>query len=310
MKDDLENEQEPNDSSQLAVIESLSEPAIRRRILADAVQHPATVLSGAAFTATGVYLLVLAPVFGGARPAMVLLGVFGVAVAASFVWRYVFRYSEEYAEKARELMKVLEKDRARSEEARAKRLRQVLQEGFFDIGAGEGVKALGRLVNEYERLQPVLLRQADSDPLSMSRVPVLTGATYRRGLSALSDALELLEAGLTPGREVLLAEIAEMEENVEASRRNGGGADRLRLTEDRLASHRERLEMLDQLQLRADQLLFQASRCEALLHRARIELTAFRTGSSESSVDSVVRALEGTIVQVKEVQAELRRLGY
>jgi hypothetical protein len=40
MKDNLENEQ-LNEGSQPAVIESLSEPAIRRRIFTDAVQHPA-----------------------------------------------------------------------------------------------------------------------------------------------------------------------------------------------------------------------------------------------------------------------------
>jgi hypothetical protein len=48
MKDNLENEQ-LNEGSQPAVSESLSDPAIRRRIFTDAVQHPATLRSGAAY---------------------------------------------------------------------------------------------------------------------------------------------------------------------------------------------------------------------------------------------------------------------
>ncbi len=87
-------------------------------------------------------------------------------------------------------------------------------------------------------------------------------------------------------------------------------AERLRIKEDTLASHRQRLGILEQLQLSVDQLLFQAGRCEASLHRTRIELAAIRIGSSETSVDSVTEALRRTIQQAKEVQDELRRLGY
>ena len=85
---------------------------------------------------------------------------------------------------------------------------------------------------------------------------------------------------------------------------------RLRLKEDTLASHSQRLAMLEKLQLRVEQLLYQASRCEASLHGTRVELAAIRTGSSEATVDSVTEALRRTIHQVKEVQEELRRLGY
>ena len=41
-----------------------------------------------------------------------------------------------------------------------------------------------------------------------------------------------------------------------------------------------------------------------------MEITAIRAGYSERGVDSVVQALHRNIDQVKEVQDELRRLGY
>ena len=114
----------------------------------------------------------------------------------------------------------------------------------------------------------------------------------------------------TPGRERLERELANMEGDIETLKLDESQAERLRLKEDTLASHRQRLDMLDQLQLRLERFLYQAGRCEASLHRTRIELAAIRTGSSEATIDSVTEALRRTIHQVKEVQDELRRLGY
>ena len=144
----------------------------------------------------------------------------------------------------------------------------------------------------------------------MSHLPALVEETYRRGLSVLEDALELMRAASTPGGERLEGEIAALEREIEKAKADEGQAERLKIKEATLASHRERLDMLDRLQLRVDQLLYQAHRCEASLHHTRVELAAIRTGGSEASVDSVVEALRGTIHQAKEVQEELRRLGY
>ena len=291
-------------------MENLSEPAIRRQLLLDAVQHPATLLPLATLIASTLYLALVSPVLGGGLLAMVLLVVSGVGAAAGFVWRYVLRYTEEYGKRAGELMDLLEAERARLAQAEVRQLRKALQAGFSSIGSPEGLKALTELVGEYEELQPGLGRQRNTDPFSISIVPSLAEETYRQGLSVLSDALELRRASHTPGRERLEREFAELEQEVEALKGNESQAERLRLREDTLASHRQRLGMVGQLQLRADQLLFQAGRCEASLHRTRIELAAIRTGSSETSVDSVTETLRWTIDHAKEVQDELRRLGY
>ena len=52
--------------AQPTVAGSLSEPAIRRQLLSDAVQHPATLLPLAVSTASAIYLVVLSPVLGRA----------------------------------------------------------------------------------------------------------------------------------------------------------------------------------------------------------------------------------------------------
>ena len=154
------------------------------------------------------------------------------------------------------------------------------------------------------------MQQRDTDPLSMSQVPGFADEAYRRGLSVLLDALELMNTARTPGRERLEREVAELEKEIEVSKVDEDQAERLRIRSDTRTSHRRRLDMLDQLELRVEQLLYQAHRCEATLHRTRIELAEIRTGSSEANVDSVIGALQGTVDQAKEVQKELRRLGY
>ncbi len=68
--------------------------------------------------------------------------------------------------------------------------------------------------------------------------------------------------------------------------------------------------MINQQQYQADELLFQCSRCEASLSRTRIELASLQAGSSETSVSAVTESLQRTIDQAKEVQAELKKLGY
>ena len=310
MKGNSEPEEKLGRNPRLMDMESLSEPAIKRQLLSDAVQHPATLLPLAGFVMSVLYLMLVSPILGGGLPAMVLLAISGVLATAGFVWRYVLRYTEEYGKRARELMDLLDEERARLEKAEVGQLRDALQRGFSNVGSAEGLKALTQLVDEYEELQPALGHKRVTDLPSTSLVPSLAGETYRQGLNVLSDALELMRAARTPDRERLEREITGLEREVEALEADESQAERLRIKEDTLASHRQRLGILEQLQLSVDQLLFQAGRCEASLHRTRIELAAIRIGSSETSVDSVTEALRRTIQQAKEVQDELRRLGY
>ena len=59
-----------------------------------------------------------------------------------------------------------------------------------------------------------------------------------------------------------------------------------------------------------DQLLHQCESCEASLHRTRIEIAALKADTAESSVRALTDTLRMTINQAKEVQEELKRLGY
>ncbi len=116
-------------------------------------------------------------------------------------------------------------------------------------------------------MQPVLRRHADTDPLLLADVPALARETYRRGLEVLVDALDLVRASSAPGRDELEQGIDHVEQEMAAGKADETESAWVLLNEDRLTSYRERLALLDHLDLQTGQLLHQAARCETSLHR-------------------------------------------
>ena len=189
-------------------------------------------------------------------------------------------------------------------------LRDALRSGFSSINSDVGLKALQDLVNESEQLQPVLGRRKETDPLSVAQIPALAEETYRQGLSVLEDSLELARAIHLPDRARLEAEVVQLEEEIECLGGDESQAARIKMRKETVASNKELLDMILQQQLRVDELLHQSERCQASLHRTRIELAALRAGSSEGSVSAVTETLRKTISQAREVQEEMKKLGF
>ena len=189
-------------------------------------------------------------------------------------------------------------------------LRKSLHGGFSGAGSDVGLKALSDLALEYEQLRPVLKRRKETDPLSVAQVPALVEETFRQGLSVLEDALELTQAVRSPDLKKLEGDAARLEMEIESLRGDERQAVRLRIREETLESHKELLEMIRQQLLRVAELLHQSDRCQASLRRTRIELAALRADGSRRSVSAVTEALKKTIDQAREVQDEMKRLGF
>ena len=306
MKDKYKREKDLGQSRRQIAAEYLSASAIGRKTASEALQHPATLLPLAVSIISVVYLLLLSPIFGSALGAIILASISGTAAAVS----YYSRYTKEYPRLLREQMDRLEQERAQLEEAELKELCETLQTGFFRVASAKGLKALAELVSEFEQLRLTLGQQKAKDLLSVSLIHTLAGETYRQGLGALADALALAAVINAPGREKLEKDIAELEKEVKDLEGDDCQIERLRLKKEALHSHLERLDMLNGLELYIDQLLYEAKRCESALYGARMELAAVRADISKTNVDSVIEALQGTIHHVKEVQDELKRLGY
>lgn len=189
-------------------------------------------------------------------------------------------------------------------------LRGSLETGFTETESKTGLKSLRELSHEYDELLPGLTNHQETDPFAVAQIPALAERTYRQGLSVLNDALELHRAISTSSPGKLEAEIAELEEEIKSFRGSGGHSERISLKKATIASHRKRLELVSDQQLHLDRLFFQSEQCEASLHETRIQLAVIHAGRSKTSVESVTGTLQRTIDQAKEVQEELKRLGF
>jgi len=274
------------------------------------MQHPATILPFALFALSLISLLLFSPGSGVSLGLIIVLSCSAVVAVGSFLWRYSIRYDEAYGRRVQEAMVTHEEEQRGLEQAELEQLLVDLDTGFSSVKSAEGLKATRELIYEYEQLQPVLDREKETDPLSVAHIPGLAEGTYRQGLSVLADVLELQRVTHSPDRERLETKTAELEEEIESSRGDETQAEQLGIKEATIASHKERLDMMKELDLRAEKLLYQCERCEASLHRTRIELASLRAEGSETSVSAVTETLEKTINQAREVQEELRRLGY
>ena len=185
-----------------------------------------------------------------------------------------------------------------------------LQYGFSRNQSTQGLKALQQLSYEYTGLQLVLESQKETDTLSVAHIPPLAEETYRQGLGVLNNALGLLQSVHSSDRGRLEAEVAELEGEIEALRGDYSQEARVRMKEETLASHRERLDMVNQQHSHVEELLHQCGRCEASLSRTRIQLAELKAESSEVSISAVTETLRKTINQAMEVQEEMKRLGY
>jgi hypothetical protein len=274
------------------------------------VQHPTTILPFALCALSLVYLVLYAPVLGGVAWAVALLICSGLVAVGSFFWRYSVCYRREYDKRVQEAMARQDREQREREQVELKELREVLRSGFLSVDSIAGLKAVNGLAHEYEQLQPVLERRQETDPLSLAYIGTLAAQTYRQGLNALAGALELARAVHSSNEESLQSEIAKLEREVQSLNRDETQTARIEMKTETVASHKERLHMIEQQRLRRDKLLHQSERCEASLAQARLELTALKAGSSEMTVSALTETLKSTINQAKEVQEELRQLGF
>ena len=293
---------DPRDSA----IESLSEEAIKKDIRRAALRHPATLVS--IILSILFFIIMLASAFQ--LWAVILLIISAFASVGSFFWRYSLRYDREYERRTRELLERQDQEAGQRGQTELERLKDDIQTGFSRVNSADGLKALQELVHEYEELQPVLDRGRETDPLAVAHIPALAEETYRQGLSVLAGCLDLMREIRSPNNQKLEAEAADLESQIGAMEKDDTQTERLSILKATVASHRERLSLIQQQSLRVDGLLHQSDSCEASLHRTRIELAALKADNVDTRVSAVTHALQSTINQAKEVQEELKKLGF
>jgi hypothetical protein len=288
----------------------LSRGEIRRRFLLDVMQEN-TVLLPFAICALGlIYSLLYAPLLGRSNMILTVTVAAGLFGLASLLWRSVVRYQQGYTRKMRQLTALYEAEQTLSIETRLQATYATLEQGFSEIKAQAGLQILYGLEHEYRQLQPVLQSGAEADLLSVSNLAVLVRETYLQGLNVLEHALELERAAGSTDPNQLQAEIDGLQRKAAAARQNPARRESLQLIQEKIDFNQERLDTLANLHLRVEELLHQAERCKASLSKTHIDLADLKAGASGASVDSVIITLQKTIERAKEVQAELKKMGY
>lgn len=293
---------------------ALADRQIRRAVLSEALQHPATEIPLAFTCVVGIFLLLIEPVLGlGAMASYVALGLgslSGLTAAGSFIWRYVLNFDQAYAEKSQVLREQQQRSSQQREQAGLAQVRARLTEGFRETRLAEGHYVLRDLDYEFKELKAVIARHKETDPLTLSYLPTLVDETFRQGLSVLDDALELARATSSPHDQRLEAEIQDLESKIRENSGKKNDQERAKLWQEKLDVSRRRLELIGKERLRLEGLLQQATKCEAALHETRIQVASLKADTWTVSVNTVLETLQKTIDQAKAVQEEMRKLGY
>lgn len=300
-------------NDKLATVSSaqlLSPREIRKQLLIDRLQDKAVILPFGISAMALIYSLLYAPILGGFLIGLVVFILAGLAGVAVFLWRFVIQYQGHFARKSQELLARYEAENSSRAESLLKKTYADLEQGFYEIKAHQGLKSLRQLQYEYSQLQLVLNRGPEADLLSMSNLALLVRETYLQGLNVLEDTFELERALHSTDNTQLRAEIADLERKAALVQQYTYDPGRIALINEKIESNKERLAMAEKLQLRVDELLHQADRCEASLGKTRIELAALKVDASSTSVSAVIDTLRETIERAKAVQAELKQMGY
>jgi serine/threonine-protein kinase len=290
----------------------------RDTIVLDALQHPTTLV---ALTVVGfalIFLVVLSPELGMAGVSAAVLVCGAVAFTGFFAWHYSHGYAVRRQRVDDEIRRREDEQRQRDAEEDAlnrarerAETRRRLQQGFSLItseAGDQGETVLAGLGDEFDAIAMLLERSTGQTSASLTVVPNLTEEAYRHGMSALSRALELLEIADGPQRRRIEGELAEIDDRLE---RDAHADERAKARDDeRQADRRRLLGRLDDTRGRAGDLMYEAERCATALAVTRLEIASLRADDTHGAVGAVVETLETAIQRVRDVQDELRRLGY
>lgn len=289
---------------------SLNETVIRKQLRLDVLQHPMTIIPSAFSMLSIVYLFLMADILGGVRYVIILLFCSTVIAAGSFLWLYTIRYDNAYAKRISEIADLQDQVQREQNNADIKHLIEAVRTGFKKTNTTDGLNALTDLVCEYRKLLQVIEYKKEIDPLSLVHIPTLAEETFLQGLSVLSDVLELSKIIHKSDIDNLEKKLNAIENEIKSLRRHEAESPLLKIKNASAESYKERLEMINQQALRYGILLYQCTRCEASLHRTRVELTALKTENSETNISEVTETLRLTIKQAQEIQKEFKRLSY
>jgi hypothetical protein len=285
------------------------EREVRKQLLVDTLQDRKFLILLAICVSALLFSWLFAPSLGGYFYGQGIALLAGLAAFEVFLWRYVICYKQNYALKSRELLALSEAQKLYLEEQRLAENGK-LEAGFSEVNAADGLTVLRALDREYRLLRLALSGGKEMDLHSASALEAKVYETYFRGLSILQDVLELERAFSATDQARLQSEIDELQKKAAAAGEDPAQRDRVGNINERIASNQERIRIVNDLKKRLEQLVYQAKHCEASLGKTRIELAALKADASGGNLNTVIDTLQKTIDQAREVQEEVKGIGF
>lgn len=269
--------------------EDFTPEAIQRALLAETLQHPATILPWAGSAVAGVWTLLM-----GATPESVIALMTGLfAGTAAWVVNFYIRgdtRAKNHVEKLRALRR--EYDVESLEELEANCIK-----AHFKQGAKEAAELRQAYLKFGEFLNG---RPRRSDDLQSQRLSVLAEDTYREGRAILAKALQVFNALKSVNVDALRAERDDLQKKLKSCKKT-----QVKSFEQQLEVQRKRIELYEKQEGLLEQLVTESNELEAALETAYLEaidlvaqdaeLTSWQSGAGtrlERAVESARRAEE------------------
>jgi hypothetical protein len=266
---------------------------VRRAVLQDSLQHPATILPAALAAVAALWSVAI-----DLSPAslMATLG-FGFLSAAAWVINYIGR-GEALAEQHIQQLRVLRDEHERRE---VEELTLACRQAGFTAGTKEAQE----LHKAYHKLQQFLIaQQAGQENASIERFRVLAQETYRHGVVILRRALNLFQALQRVDVATLEQERAEW-----IHQRHQEG--RVESLERNIGAHTKRLDRYHQREEELRALIAQLNELETALETTHLEVVDLVGQSSHAGffASDAASHLERAVEAARRVEQRLRGFG-
>ena len=274
------------------------ESTVRHESLFYKLQHPTTVIPVSVTILSLMYRIVFAPAFGGASIS-IAISIFAAVTSATFIRRQIGDSRRALA--VRHQQEKFRQDVRNTVEALGNR--------FAILKFGKGTSALLSLTSEYQKFERMLVRAKVSD-LVLTDVPDLAETTFRQGLNLLTIVVGLAEVVFSPDIANLKSEVEELELELDLLRKAANAESLVSIVEAKILSRNDRLSVIRDQALRIEKALYQCDRCQASIQRTRIEVSALIAESLNSGLVDTSQLLQKAMIEAKEIQDEVKKLGY
>ncbi|MGD2089156.1 MAG: hypothetical protein PVH61_23460 [Candidatus Aminicenantes bacterium] len=286
--------------------EDFSNRAVARAVFSEAILHPTTLFPAAVTLLSGLYMGLVS-----FDPTSLAVGVVsGLFTLGSWIYHYFVRgekIAENYIKELKEKRKDYKKQQVEDIEERCKA-----------AGFAEGQQAARELLEAYSRLYQFLKEKSKRvRSQTAQRFMILAEETYDQGVQFLNKALVLYQALVQIDDKKLIKELRAWQKEVKnlEKYRNKDEEQKdlvIEVLEEKINSHRKRLELFSERGETLKQLMDQCEVLEATLDSTYLEVVdlihddPFFTSSKH---DNAASNLERAVSAARKAEDRLRNLG-